>query len=109
MSPQPKARNQKPKLLLHICCAPDLTRPLHWLKQHFHLQLFWYNPNIHPRKEHTKRYDQFIKLIGLEKGEYDIIEDRYDPKEFFQAMFEERTSIKPELEDADKVETLKVA
>ncbi|USN55899.1 MAG: epoxyqueuosine reductase QueH [Candidatus Peribacteria bacterium] len=99
----------KPKLLLHICCAPDLSWPLHWLKQHFHLQLFWYNPNIHPRKEHSQRYDQFIKLIGLEKGEYDILEDWYDPKEFFQAMYDERRSIKNELAHADKVTTLKVA
>ncbi|MBP7848556.1 epoxyqueuosine reductase QueH [Patescibacteria group bacterium] len=61
--PVPAAIAGKPKLLLHICCAPDLTRPLHRLKEHFKLYLFWYNPNIHPRVEHTKRYDQFIKLI----------------------------------------------
>ncbi len=100
---------EKPKLLLHICCAPDLAWPLHWLKNHFKLYLFWYNPNIHPRKEHTKRYDSFIKLIWLEKGDYEIIEDRYDPKEFFDAMVSEREDIDPKLKDASAKETLKVA
>lgn len=92
----------KPKLLLHICCAPDLTWPLHRLKHHFKLYLFRYNPNIHPRKEHSKRYDQFLKLIWLEHGDYEILEDRYDPKEFFDAMMEEREDIDPKLKHATK-------
>jgi predicted adenine nucleotide alpha hydrolase (AANH) superfamily ATPase/ribonuclease HII len=91
----------KPKLLLHICCAPDLTRPLHWLKNHFKLYLFRYNPNIHPRKEHDQRYAQFLKLVGLEEGDYEILEDWYDPKEFFDAMYEKKDLIHPDLKDAD--------
>ena len=58
--------SHKPKLLLHICCAPDLSRPLHWLKHYFKLYLFRYNPNIHPKPEHDKRYAEFVKLFGLE-------------------------------------------
>lgn len=92
----------KPSLVLHICCGPDLTRPLHRLKDHFKLYLFWYNPNIHPRKEHTKRYAQFIKLVWLEAGDYEIIEDRYDPKEFFRAMVEQKTTISDTLKDSSK-------
>ena len=91
---------EKPWLLLHICCAPDLTWPLHRLKRHFKLYLFRYNPNIHPRTEHEKRYASFLRLIGLEKGDYEIIEDRYDPKEFFAAMIEEREDIDPKLKHA---------
>jgi len=91
---------QKPWLLLHICCAPDLSRPLHWLKHHFKLYLFWYNPNIHPRKEHDTRYASFIKLVWLEQWDYEIIEDWYDPKEFFAAMIEQREDIDPKLKHA---------
>lgn len=105
----PTLWKEKPWLLLHICCGPDLTRPLHRLKNHFKLYLFWYNPNIHPRKEHTKRYAQFIKLVWLEEWDYEIIEDRYDPKEFFQAMIAQKTTIKPELQDADNKTVLTVA
>ncbi len=76
----------KPKLLLHICCAPDLTRPLRWLKDYFKLYLFWYNPNIHPYQEHQKRYEQYIKLLNLEPGDYEVLEDWYEPQEFFQYL-----------------------
>lgn len=100
---------KKPDLLLHICCAPDLTRPLTRLKQHFKLHLFWYNPNIHPRKEHTKRYEQFLKLTGLEPWDYEILEDRYDPKEFFAAMVKQKVTIDPKLKDKRAREVLQVA
>lgn len=100
---------QKPSLLLHICCAPDLTRPLHRLKEHFKLHLFRYNPNIHPRPEHEKRYAQFLKLVGLEKDDYEIIEDRYDPKEFFAAMVHQKETIHPSLHNAPARKVLQIA
>lgn len=50
-----------------------------------------------------------MKLVGLEKGDYEILEDRYDPKEFFQAMFEQRTTIDPKLHDAPQRTVLQVA
>lgn len=104
-----RKQQEKPWLLLHICCAPDLTWPLHWLKNHFTLHLFWYNPNIHPRAEHTKRYEQFLKLVWLEEGDYKILEDRYDPKEFFDAMVEKKDSIHQDLVDADRKTVLQKA
>lgn len=108
-SPLIQAWVDKPKLLLHICCAPDLSRPLHRLKKHFKLYLFRYNPNIHPRKEHTKRYDSFLKLVWLEKGDYEIVEDWYDPKEFFDAMIDQAETIKEGLAQKSKKEILTVA
>ncbi len=83
--------NFKPWLLLHICCAPDLAWPLRWLKNYFKLYLFWYNPNIHPVEEHQKRYDQYIKLLNLEPWDYEILEDRYNPKEFFDYLYKKFT------------------
>ena len=80
-----------------------------WLKDHFKLVLFWYNPNIHPRKEHEQRYSQFLKLVGLEPGDYEILEDRYDPKEFFQAMIDQKETIDPVLLHASDHEVLKKA
>jgi predicted adenine nucleotide alpha hydrolase (AANH) superfamily ATPase len=58
---------KKKKLLLHVCCAPDLVTPLIDLKNYFQLYLFWYNPNIQPFSEYQKRYKQYIKLLNLEK------------------------------------------
>lgn len=100
---------EKPKLLLHICCAPDLTYPLHWLKNYFKIYLFWYNPNIHPRAEHDLRYEQYVKLFQLEKWDYEVVEDWYDPKEFFDSFVKYRNLVNEWLEEASKMDILKVA
>ena len=99
----------KPKLLLHICCAPDLSWPLRRLKDYFKLYLFWYNPNIHPKPEHDKRYAEFVKLFQLEWWDYEIIEDRYEPKEFFDAFIKHKTLVDTNLEQADRNTVLKRA
>ena len=99
----------KPKLLLHICCAPDLVVPLIDLKKYFKLYLFWYNPNIQPYSEYAKRYKEYIKLLKLEDGDYEIVkwqfsgqkvekvskddllrenEIFYDWNEFYRKLFE---------------------
>lgn len=70
----------KPKLLLHICCAPCSTHVVEVLKEDYDLTGYFYNPNIHPdteylrREEETKRY---ARKIGLELvcAEYD--DDRW--------------------------------
>lgn len=100
---------EKPKLLLHICCAPDLSRPLRRLKDHFKLYLFWYNPNIHPKPQHDLRYEQFVKLYNLEWWDYEIVQDWYEPKEFFDSFVTYRSLIKPELVNADRNTILKEA
>lgn len=88
---QIKIKNiEKPKLLLHICCAPDLVVPLIDLKDYFKLYLYWYNPNIQPYNEYTKRYKEYVKLLQLEKGDYEVIKDYYDPKEFYNKLYEYR-------------------
>jgi predicted adenine nucleotide alpha hydrolase (AANH) superfamily ATPase len=99
--------SEKPKLLLHICCAPDLSWPLRWLKDHFKLYLFRYNPNIHPKPEHDKRYAEFVRLFDLEGGDYELVEDRYEPKEFFDAFVKYKDIIHPDLVDADRNTVLK--
>jgi len=81
---------EKPKLLLHICCSPDLVVPLLDLKDSFKLYLYWYNPNIQPYAEYAKRYKEYIKLLNLEKGDYEVIKDHYDPKDFFNKLYKYR-------------------
>lgn len=49
------------KLLLHTCCAPCITVPIERLKSDFEITGFFYNPNIHPKKEYTKRLDEITK------------------------------------------------
>ena len=78
---------KREKLLLHICCAPDLIRPFFYLKKFFKLYLFWYNPNIYPYKEYIKRKEEYIKFLKLQPEDYTIIKDDfYDPKFFLEKV-----------------------
>jgi len=57
------------KVLLHICCGPCTIYPLKQLRnEHMHVHGFFYNPNIHPYTEHTRRLktlEQYAKVSLL--------------------------------------------
>lgn len=69
---------QKPKLLLHVCCAPCATVPLQRLSDRFDLTLYWYGPNIHPRSEHDRRLEELRRLCK-EQG-MPLMEEGYTPE-----------------------------
>jgi hypothetical protein len=48
----------KPKLLLHICCAGCGAYVADLLKADYEPALFFYNPNIYPEKEHQIRLEE---------------------------------------------------
>ena len=60
----------KPKLLLHSCCAPCSTTVIERLKEHFDITIIYYNPNIEPIDEYEKRKKEQIKIIDLYKINY---------------------------------------
>jgi predicted adenine nucleotide alpha hydrolase (AANH) superfamily ATPase len=67
--------NERMRLLLHVCCAPDLTHPFTLLREDYSVSAFFYNPNIHPEEEYYKRIGETRKLsklwgIPLLEGEY---------------------------------------
>jgi len=67
---------EKPKLLLHICCAPDATVAIERLTQDYAVETFFYNPNIHPREEYEKRLTEMLRVaektgVPLHEGPYD--------------------------------------
>lgn len=53
------------KVLLHSCCAPCATYPLHLLRCGGHLvQGVFINPNIYPEGEEAKRWDVYRDWAG---------------------------------------------
>lgn len=52
----------KPKLLLHCCCAPCSSAVIERISQYFDLTMFYYNPNIYPETEYDLRKAEFEKL-----------------------------------------------
>jgi len=64
----------KPKLLLHICCAPCATYPIKVLRSEYDVELLFYNPNIHPEKEYNIRLEEarrYARNIGVKFYELD--------------------------------------
>lgn len=49
---------KKPRLLLHICCAPDEAWVVNTLGSSYSLHCFFCNPNISPEDEYEKRLDE---------------------------------------------------
>ncbi len=69
-------KSKKPKLLLHACCAPCATSVIERLKTKYDLEVFFYNPNIHPKREYEIRLNEIKRLckyhnIKLHIGDYD--------------------------------------
>ncbi len=73
--------SEKPKILVHVCCGPDVTMPIIHLRDEYEVICFWYDPNIQPKEEHDKRYEAFVKVCEIEKIPY--IKWAYDVKNFF--------------------------
>ena len=52
----------KPKLVLHVCCAPDEAYVVHTLKESRDLACFFCNPNIAPADEYGLRLNEAKKV-----------------------------------------------
>jgi predicted adenine nucleotide alpha hydrolase (AANH) superfamily ATPase len=81
--------NKVPKLLIHSCCAPCSSYVLEYLSQYFEITVLYYNPNIYPESEYTKRIWEQQTLIEKLPAKHKIsfIAGPYD-KELFYKMAE---------------------
>lgn len=75
-----KSEERVPRLLLHSCCAPCSSYVLEYLNRYFEITVFYYNPNIYPESEYTKRiWEQqelisqmpFLRPVSFLAGPYD--------------------------------------
>ncbi|MGE8290996.1 MAG: epoxyqueuosine reductase QueH, partial [Sphingobacterium sp.] len=65
------------KLLLHSCCAPCAGEVMEALiASDIDFTIYFYNPNIHPRKEYDLRKDENIRFA--EKHNIPFIDADYD-------------------------------
>ena len=75
-----------PTLLLHSCCAPCSSYVLEYLSQYFKITVFYYNPNIDPESEYTKRILEQQKLIEEMHFRYPVsfLAGKYDRDRFYE-------------------------
>ena len=81
MKQQLSALQGKPRLLLHVCCAPCSSGVLPKLKEYFDITLYYYNPNTYPKDEYLLRAEQFAKLTDLP-----LVVCDYNHNEFLDAV-----------------------
>ena len=79
---------EKPKLLIHSCCAPCSSYVLEYLAEYFHITILYYNPNIYPEEEYFKRYRELERLVEQMplENKPKLLEPQYDSAEFFSAV-----------------------
>jgi epoxyqueuosine reductase len=79
-----------PDLLLHICCAPCLCWPKKELTgEGISFTGLWYNPNIHPYVEYTKRLGavtSFAAATGIDV----IFQDEYPLEQTLRMLSDQR-------------------
>ena len=92
---------KRPRLLLQVCCGPCSTQVIERLRDHFDMDLYFYNPMIYPRAELDKRACNLEKVA--EKSHFDgqviipandmedfkfVAEKRRDDREFGNACYD---------------------
>jgi len=75
---------EKPKLLLHICCAPCSTHVVEVLKEDYNLTGYFYNPNIHPKSEYLRREEEMKRYVR--KIDLELVCAEYDDARWFQMV-----------------------
>ena len=74
-----------PTLLLHSCCAPCSSYVLEYLSNYFRITVLYYNPNIYPESEYSKRIIEQQTLIGAMRTKYPVqfIAGDYEKEKFY--------------------------
>ena len=73
---------KKPKLLLHVCCAPCSSHCLDVLEKYFDITVFYYNPNISPIEEYQKRLGEEKTFVKNVHQNIKVVEAEYDNQNF---------------------------
>ena len=69
------------KVLLHACCAVCAGYPLKLLQREgFEPVVYFYNPNIYPKQEHDRRYQELVKYSLKER--FELIFGGFNPLDF---------------------------
>lgn len=79
--------DHKPKLLLHVCCAPCTSYVLEAISKYFDITLYYYNPNMDTIEEYNKRFAEFDKLLkGMNLENIKVIKANYDNNNYLNKV-----------------------
>lgn len=80
------SEEKRPKLLLHSCCAPCSSFVIEYLSTYFEMEVYFFNPNIHPKKEYLRRLDEQIRMVEEMGLTYQVIGPEHQSELFYQAV-----------------------
>ncbi len=77
-----------PTLFLHACCAPCSSYCLEYLSKYFSITVYFYNPNLYPGEEYTKRAKELEKLVSQMEtlNPIKVLIADFDDKEFYEKI-----------------------
>ena len=81
-----QGREPKPRLLLHVCCAPCSSAVLERLGQAFRLVVYFDNPNLDTPEEHRLRAMEAERLVRLTGLAEQVIVTPYHPESYLLAI-----------------------
>lgn len=77
---------ERPSVLLHSCCGPCSSSVLEYLTQYFNVTLLWFNPNLYPEEEFTRRFQaqkQILTAMGLD-GRVAVIAEPWQSERYYE-------------------------
>lgn len=90
MVKQWQASDIRPKILMHVCCAPCSTYILEYLSQWADVTIYFANSNIHPKDEYYRREyvtQKFVHDFNKNTGySVQFLSAPYEPNEFFKIV-----------------------
>jgi len=83
-----KNSGKTPSLMLHTCCAPCASYVLEYLSPYFAITALWYNPNILPEDEHSRRFAALQHLLQCMSfpNKVELVQLPDDPEDFREAV-----------------------
>ncbi len=85
-----KGLENKPSLLMHVCCGVCASYVSLYLSEYFDLTLYYNNDNIYPKQEYDRRYNELVRLIeeyNKNKGtNIKIIKTEFDGENYLKKL-----------------------
>ncbi|MFQ6084197.1 MAG: epoxyqueuosine reductase QueH [Candidatus Aminicenantia bacterium] len=75
---------KKPRILAHICCAPDALYVIQILKDNYQVSGYFYNPNIHPKEEYDLRLKETRNIADIIN--FELTEENYEKDKWFKMI-----------------------
>ena len=80
------SEEKRPKLLLHSCCAPCSSFVIEYLSTYFEMEVYFFNPNNHPKKEYLRRLDEQIRMVEEMGLNYQVIGPEHQSELFYEEV-----------------------